>query len=116
VPYVEESDVQETPEPAQQGSTPAELVSRICTGDTTAEAELVPRYGRGVSLILRRVAGARTAVDDLFQEVFLLAIVKVRHGELRDPDRLSGFICALARNLAIDYSRRNAPGQTLAQS
>ena len=55
------------------GSTPAELVSRICAGDTTAEAELVTRYGRGVSLILR-CAGARTAVDDPFRGVS--AIVK----------------------------------------
>jgi RNA polymerase sigma-70 factor (ECF subfamily) len=57
-------------------------------------------------VILRRAANGRPVAEDLYQEVFLRAIEKVRAGEVRDPERLSGFICGLARNLAIDHFRR----------
>jgi RNA polymerase sigma-70 factor (ECF subfamily) len=84
---------------------PAALVSRIRAGDTAAEDEFVARYSRGVLAILRRTAG-RSALDDLYQEVFLRAIEKIRAGELREPEKLSGFVCAMARNIAFDYIRR----------
>ncbi len=84
-------------------------------GERTAEEELVRRYTRGVSIILRRLAGTAAAADDLYQEVFLRAVEKIRAGEVRDPERLSGFICALARNLAIDHFRRRAPEKAPAE-
>ena len=65
---------------------PSELVARIRSGDRTAEAELVARYSRGVTMILRRPAtGAQAAADDLYQEVFLRATEKIRAGEVREP-------------------------------
>jgi RNA polymerase sigma-70 factor (ECF subfamily) len=94
---------------------PARLVARIREGERTAEEELVRRYTRGVSIILRRLAGTAAAADDLYQEVFLRAVEKIRAGEVRDPERLSGFICALARNLAIDHFRRRAPEKAPAE-
>jgi len=36
----------------------------------------------------------------------LKTLEKIRQGELRDPERLSGFICGIARNLAIDCVRK----------
>jgi RNA polymerase sigma-70 factor (ECF subfamily) len=89
-----------------QPSSPAGLVARIRDGDRGAEEELIARYSRGVALILRRSASVAVVVEDLYQEVFLRAVEKIRGGEVRDPERLSGFICGLARNLAIDYFRR----------
>jgi RNA polymerase sigma-70 factor (ECF subfamily) len=89
-----------------------ELVARIERGDRSAEEDLVRRYQRGVIVIL---AGARRdppAVDDLFQETFRIAIEKIRSGALRDPARLPGFICALARNLTIGHFRRAASRAT----
>jgi RNA polymerase sigma-70 factor (ECF subfamily) len=85
------------------------LVARIRSGDRAAEAELVGRYSRGVSVILRRAAGSQASADDLYQDVFLRAIEKIRAGEVREPERLSGFISSLARNMAIDHFRRNPP-------
>ena len=91
-----------------QESRPAQLVARIRNGERAAEEELVARYGRGISVILRRAASGRPVVEDLYQEVFLHAVEKIRGGEVRDSERLSGFICGLARNLAIGHFRRNA--------
>jgi RNA polymerase sigma-70 factor, ECF subfamily len=84
----------------------AGLVRRIQAGDRQAEEELVARYARGISVVLRRVVEDRSALEDLRQETFRLALVKIRDGELRDPARLSGFVCGVARNLAIEHLRR----------
>jgi RNA polymerase sigma-70 factor (ECF subfamily) len=84
------------------------LVTRIFSGDRNAETELVERYSRGVSVILMRATGQRWMMEDLVQDTFQLVLEKLRRGELRCPERLSAFICNIARNLAIDCFRRTA--------
>ena len=96
--------------------SPAALVTRIRAGEVAAEHELVARYSRGVLVILRRLASEAGTLDDLYQEVFLRALEKIRAGDVREPERLSGFICGLTRNLAIDYFRRRAPDASLSDS
>jgi len=86
----------------------AELVGRIRAGDAGAESELVSRYGRGVTILIRRASRDASAVDDLYQQTFQIALEKIRRGDLREPERLSGFICSLARNLVIDHFRKAA--------
>jgi RNA polymerase sigma-70 factor (ECF subfamily) len=105
------------------GWEPAELVRRIRGGDSKAEDELVRRYQRGVSVILQRSGADMTAADDLSQETFALALRKIRAGEVREPERLAGFVCSMARNLAIEQFRRvgarrisEMPGEDLASS
>ena len=83
-----------------------ELVSRIISGDETAEEELIRRYQRGVLVIIDRIVGSKPGVEDLSQETFKLALRKIRNNELRDAERLSGFICSIARNLAIAHVRK----------
>lgn len=86
----------------------AELVSRIMSGDAQSEVELVEHYSRGVAFIIRRETGGASAADDLYQETFRIALEKIRRGDLREPEKLSGFVCGIARNLVIDYFRREA--------
>lgn len=86
----------------------AELVRKIRAGDAAAESELVSRYGRGVTILIRRASRDASALDDLYQQTFQIALEKIRRGDLREPERLSGFICSLARNLVIDHFRRAA--------
>ena len=93
----------------------ARLVIRIESGDRTAEEELVARYQRGVAVIVGRGATDPSAIDDVCQETFRLAIEKIRAGEVRDPDRLSGFICGLARCLLIEHFRRSSRAKTIAE-
>jgi RNA polymerase sigma-70 factor (ECF subfamily) len=90
-------------EAAQAG----QLVARILAGEKSAESELVQQYSRGVSIILNRATGDRSLVEDLSQETFQLTLEKIRRGEVREPEKLSGFICSLARNLATDHYRRS---------
>ncbi len=83
----------------------AKLVERILAGDTNAEAELVARYSRGVSRIIGANGGQRE-VEDLSQKTFKLALEKLRRGDLREPEKLSGFIASLAHNLTIEHFRQ----------
>lgn len=90
----------------EPAAVPGDLVRRIQAGDRQAEGELVERYGEGLAFLLRRWARDRDAAADLYQETFRLALEKIRRGEVRDPDRLPGFLRSLAKNLSIDYYRR----------
>ncbi len=51
-------------------------------------------------------------VDDLSQETFALVLRKIRAGEVRQPERLAGFVSSLARNLAIEQFRRAGARRT----
>ena len=89
-------------------TTPAELVSRIRAGERSAEEELVRRYSRGVSFVIRQSISDNSLAEDIYQDSFRLVLEKVRAGELRDPDRLSGFVCSVARNLVLEQFRRHS--------
>src|SRR5262249_9461695 len=86
----------------------ADLVRRIQNGEPAAETELVARYQRGIALIIAHACGDRSLVNDLCQETFRIAIERLRRGEIREPARLSGFMCGLARNLVTEHFRRVA--------
>lgn len=94
---------------APESAEPEDLVERIRRGDQTAEAELANCWGRGIRVMIQRSLTDTNAVEDLCQETLLLAIRKVRNGELRESSRLPGFIAALARNLVIEHGRRKRP-------
>lgn len=89
----------------------AELVRRIVSGDPAAEAELVRRFGRALTFLARRLTRDEAAAEDLYQETFRLVIEKVRGGELREPERLPGFVSSLARNLFLGSVRRSGRRQ-----
>jgi RNA polymerase sigma-70 factor (ECF subfamily) len=84
----------------------AELVRRIMAGDAGAEDEVVRRYTEGVSVIIGRIVQSHSVTEDLFQETFIKALEKIRHGDVREPERLSGFICAMAKFIAIEHMRK----------
>lgn len=87
------------------GISHQELVERIAAGDRAAETLLVEKFARPIALLLDRQTQGKAEAQDLFQETFRLALEKLRRGELRDAERLPGFLASLARNLAIDFYR-----------
>lgn len=84
----------------------SEIVRRILAGDSGAEAELVRLYQKGVAMIIRRILGSASAGEDASQDTFRKVLEKIRRGELREAERLSGFVRSVARNTAIEYIRR----------
>jgi RNA polymerase sigma-70 factor (ECF subfamily) len=83
-----------------------ELVRRIIARDPLAEEEMVLRYRAGVFQIIYRVVGNHSVTEDLCQETLIKALEKIRHGDVREPERLSGFICGIARFTAIEHVRK----------
>ena len=92
---------------ADSGDEPvpdAALVRAARDGDREAFGELYDRYARLVhGILLARVP--YSAVDDLVQDVFLLALGRLR--SLRLAPRFGAWICTIARNRAHDYHRRS---------
>ena len=88
----------------REPETLAEMIRAVASGDHDAFARLYADYVRLVhAIVLGRVP--RRDVDDLVQDVFLTAYVRVR--ELRDPAAFGGWIAAIARNRATDYLRQS---------
>ena len=90
----------------------AELVERIRAGDRRAEERLVEVFSRPILMLLERHTNGRPEAQDLYQDTFRLALDKLRRGELREPERLAGFLASLARNLAIEFYRGLARRRT----
>jgi RNA polymerase sigma-70 factor, ECF subfamily len=72
----------------------------------------VELYGRAVSLLLDRHTNGRPEAEDLFQDTFRTALEKLRRGELREPEKLPGFLAGIARSLAIEHYRKVARRKT----
>lgn len=95
-------------EPATGGeaSPDLRLVERIRAGERGAEAELVERYNRGLMLLLRRLTGDPALSEDLCHETLRIVLEKLRAGELREPERLAGFVRGTAKYLHANEVRK----------
>lgn len=82
------------------------LVQRISERDEVAESELVQRYEKGLKLILLKRTGNAHLSQDLCQDTFVIALKKLRAGELRKPEALAGFLRQIAINLSIEHYRK----------
>lgn len=81
------------------------LVSAARAGDRSAFGLLYQRYARTVhGILLCRVPPRE--VDDLVQEVFLLALRKL--DSLRDLSRFGAWLSTITRNRANDYYRNSS--------
>jgi RNA polymerase sigma-70 factor, ECF subfamily len=78
------------------------LVERIRTGDPSAMQELYQIFGRGVRLYLCRQLGMQEA-DDKIHDTFVVVVQAIRNGELREPERLMGFVRTVARRMVAGH-------------
>lgn len=93
---------------SERGLPERSLVDQARDGSQSAFATLYQQYARLVhGILLARVP--RSEVEDLVQEVFLIAWRRLR--SLRDTHAFGGWLAAIARNQAIDYHRK-APTTT----
>src|SRR5947209_13615719 len=94
--------------PAAESREEDSLVSAARDGDRVAFGRLYDRYARMVhGILLARVPPRE--VDDLVQEVFLLALRRL-HG-LRDVSRFGAWLGTITRNRANDYFRKTIPAE-----
>jgi RNA polymerase sigma-70 factor (ECF subfamily) len=91
-------------EAASARSELAATIRAVAAGDQDAFSRLYAAYVRMVHAILLGRVPQRD-VDDLVQEVFLAAYMRI--GELRDAAAFGGWIAAIARNRATDHLRQS---------
>lgn len=90
----------------------AHLVQRIHAGDASAETELVERYSRGLSYMLRKLTSDPSLAEDLHQDSLRVVIEKARAGEIERPERLNAFLRGTARNLLMAEIRKRGRRRT----
>ena len=90
----------------------AQLVADVLSGDESAFARLIARYGRPILSLCVASTLDREEARDLAQEIFLLVWRNLR--DFRRESALSTWLFALARNACVDASRRRAARPTLA--
>jgi RNA polymerase sigma factor (sigma-70 family) len=96
----------ETGRPTLGQSAPdAELVHAARRGDKRAFVEIVARHQAMVCGIALGILGDFAASEDVAQEAFLTAWRKFH--DLREPERLRGWLGQIARNAALGQRRRN---------
>jgi len=83
-----------------------DLVNRIRAGDEQAEAELIERYYRGMRVIIDKIIDNPTDAEDLVQDTLIIALQQIRQGSVQYPERLSGYISAIARRTAWAHLKK----------
>jgi RNA polymerase sigma-70 factor, ECF subfamily len=94
----------------------SDLVGRIRGGDRQAETELVERYNSAVMSIIRREVRDATVADDIYQDTLCIVLEKIREGDVREPEKLSGFVCGVAKNQVIKHFQRAARRESLTET
>ena len=72
------------------------LVDRIRTGDPAGMEQLYGIFVKGVRFFLWRQLGPQD-LDDKVHDVFLIITQSIQRGELREPDRLMGYVRTVVR-------------------
>jgi RNA polymerase sigma-70 factor, ECF subfamily len=72
------------------------LVARIQAGDASAMERLYALFSRGIRFYLCRQLGAQE-LDDKVHDTFVIVVQAIRRGELREPERLMGFVRTIVR-------------------
>jgi RNA polymerase sigma-70 factor (ECF subfamily) len=78
------------------------LVERIRSGDPGGMEELYGLFSRGVRFYLYRQLGLQE-LEDKVHDTFLIVVQAIRRGELRDPERLMGFVRTVVRRQVVAY-------------
>ena len=91
-----------------EGISLRELAERISNGDQHAEGVLYARLRPAVLTMLRVRSRDAEIAQDLTQDTFRILIERLRSDGIDDPERLSGFVQGIARNLYRDYAKKEA--------
>ena len=88
------------------------LVDLVRAGDPAGMEELYAVFARGVRFFLWRQVGPQD-LDDKVHDVFLIITQSIQRGELREPERLMGYVRTIVRRQVAAHieaavrSRRN---------
>ena len=92
------------------GDLEKKLVAACRDGDRSAYAGLVRAYSARIFAICLGMLGQRQDAEDIAQQVLLKGLTDIK--QLRDSERFGPWIGRIAKNLCIDYIRRQKPKRT----
>src|SRR5579883_476799 len=81
------------------------LVDRIRTGEEDSMQELYDLFLSGIRFYLCRQLG-KQELDDKLHDTFVLVVQAIRKGELREPERLMGFVRTIVRRMVAAHIDR----------
>ena len=80
----------------------ADLVRRIQGGDESGMEELYKIFAKGIRFFLCRQLGPQE-LDDKVHDTFLIVVQAIQRGDLREPERLMGFVRTVVRRQVAAY-------------
>lgn len=89
------------PQPEDQRA----LALRVASGDAHAAEEFARLYRPRVLCVIRARLREWEVAGELADDSLMAALAAVRGGRLAHADRLSAFVCGVARNVANSYLR-----------
>jgi len=91
-------ELSSAPEPEPAGHRWTRVVKGIQTGDPAAMAEMYEVFTTGIRFYLCRQLGPQD-LDDRVHEAFLTITQSIRRGDIREPERLMGYVRTVVRRL-----------------
>jgi len=91
--------VEDRPEPSDLLAVDVDwkdLVGRIHCGEDSGMEDLYKLFARGIRFYLCRQLGPQE-LDDKIHDTFLIVVQAIRKGDLREPERLMGFVRTVVR-------------------
>ena len=99
----------ETQEQSEQSAKPGPavidwnaLVEQVRLGDDAGMEQLYKLFSRGIRYYLCRQLGPQE-LEDKVHDTFLIVVNAIKRGDLREPDRLMGFVRTVVRRQVAAY-------------
>jgi RNA polymerase sigma-70 factor, ECF subfamily len=93
-----EPNARTTLSPAEWGT----LVSQIKAGEEAGMEQLYKLFSRGIRYYLCRQLGPQE-LEDKVHDTFLIVVNAIKRGDLREPERLMGFVRTVVRRQVAAY-------------
>jgi RNA polymerase sigma-70 factor, ECF subfamily len=91
--------------PGQGLSIWSNVVKGVERGDACAMEELYKVFSKGIRFLLHRQLGPQD-LDDKVHDVFVIITQAIRNGELREPERLMGYVYTVVRRQVASHIDR----------
>ena len=78
------------------------VVEGIRRGDNAAVEELYAVFAKGIRFQLWRQLGQQD-LDDRVHDIFVMVVQSIQRGEVREPERLMGYVRTIVRRQAAGY-------------
>lgn len=101
--YRKEAPSDDRPQ-ADDGFDWSQMVDRVKANDAHAIEQLYIRFAKGARFYFCRHLGLEE-LDDRVHDSFLLVLESIKKGEVRDPERIMGFIRTILRRQVAAYVR-----------